>query len=73
MGKLNGGSNRRWDASVANVKPIYLQPVDLRHEFKDVFAHDAWRLDLGLADASTAVSPVYTLLDHTAVQTNGYK
>ena len=65
---LNGRSIRGRAVSVANVKPFYLRPVDLRHEFEDEFAHAAWGADLGLAEASTAASPVYTLLDHKAVQ-----
>ena len=65
---LDGRRIRRRTVSVANVKPFYLRPVDLRHEFEDEFAHAAWGADLGLAEASTAASPVYTLLDHKAVQ-----
>ena len=65
---LDGRRIRRRTVSVANVKPFYLRPVDLRHEFEDEFAHAAWGPDLGLAEASTATSPVYTLFDREAVQ-----
>ena len=65
---LNGHSIGRRTVLVANVKLFYLRPVDLRHEFEDVFAHAAWGPDLGLAEASTAALPVYTLYDHKAVQ-----
>ena len=68
---LTGRSIRRRTVSVANVKPFYLRPVDLRHEFEHEFAHAAWGPDLGLADASTAASPVYTLFDRKAVQGKG--
>ena len=57
--------------SLAKVKPFYLRPVDLRYEFEDEFTHAAWGPDLGLAEASTAASPVYTLFDHKTVQGKG--
>ena len=57
--------------SVANIKPFYLRPVDLLHEFEDEFAHAAWGSDLGLAEAFTLASLVYTLFDRKAVQGKG--
>ena len=53
--------------SVANVKSLYLRPVDRHHELEDEFAHAAWGPDLGLAEASTAASSVYTLFDRKEV------
>ena len=68
MVNLRGRRIRRRTVSVANVKLSHLRPADLRHEFEVEFAHAFWRPDFGLAEASTAGCPVYTLRDSKAAR-----
>ena len=72
---LKGRQIRERRASAAHMKPFYVRPANLRHDFEDEYAHFAWGADLGLAEPSTVASPMYTLLDRRAVreQTGAWK
>ena len=55
-------------AAASHIKPYYLRPSSLRHNFGDEYAHFAWGPDLGLVADSTLASPLYTLVDCCTIQ-----
>ena len=70
---LQGRRERVRRAAASHIKPYYLRPPPLRHDFGDEYAHFAWDPDLGLGAASTLASPLYTLGDRCMIQLpNGF-
>ena len=65
---LQGRRERVRRAAASHIKPYYLRPLSLRHDFGDEYAHFAWRADLGLVADSTLASLLYTLVDRCTVQ-----
>ena len=54
-------------AAASHIKPYYLRPPSLHHDFGDEYAHFAWGPDLGLVADSTLASPL-TLVDRCTIQ-----
>ena len=70
---LQGRRERVRRAAASHIKPYYLRPSSLRHEFGDEHAYFAWGPDLGLVADSTLTSPLYTLVDRCTIQLlNGF-
>ena len=65
---LQGRRERVRRAAASHIKPYYLRPLSLRHDFGDEYAHFAWRADLGLVADSTLASLLYTLVDRCTAQ-----
>ena len=65
---LQGRRERVRRAAASHIKPYYLRPPSLRHDFGDEYAHFAWGPDLGLVADSTMASPLYTLVDRCTIQ-----
>ena len=63
-----GETERVRRAAASHIKPYYLRPSSLRHDFGDEYAHFAWGPDLGLVADSTLVSPLSTLVDRCTIQ-----
>ena len=61
--QLNGRRVRQRRVVAADIKPFHQRPDHLRLAFEDEFSHLVWSADLGLADASVAAVPLYTLID----------
>ena len=68
---MNGREIRGRRASASNIKMFHLRADDLRHDIENEFAHLAWGIDFGLAEPSIVASPMYTLIDRTAVMGQG--
>ena len=68
---LNGRQVRERRAAASHIKPFYVRPSWLRHDFGDEYAHFAWDADLGLAASSTMAAPLYTLVDRQASAREG--
>ena len=65
---LQGRRERVRRAAASHIKPYYLRPSSLRHDFGDEYAHFAWGPDLGLVTDSTLASLLYTLVDRCTIQ-----
>ena len=65
---LQGRRERVRRTAASHIKPYYLRPLSLRHDFGDEYAHFAWGPDLGLVADSTLASPLYTLVDRCTIQ-----
>ena len=64
---MSGRQIRERKAAASHLKPYHVKPTGLCHEFGDEYAHFAWKADLGLALPSTVASPLYALVDRSAV------
>ena len=65
---LQGRRERVRRATTSHVKPYHTRPQSRRHDFSDEYAYCAWGPELGLAAASTLISPMYTLVDRYPIQ-----
>ena len=71
--RVTGRRERVRRVAASNMKPYYLRPPSLRHDFGDEYAHFAWGPDLGLVADPRLASPLYTLVDRCTIQLpNGY-
>ena len=71
---VQGRRERVRRVAASHIKPHHLRPPVLRHDFGDEYAHFAWGPDLGLGDALTLASPLYTLVDRCTIQLpNGFR
>ena len=64
---LNGRQIRERKTSASHLKPYHVRPVGIRHDFGDEYSHFAWEADLGQTLPSMVASPLYTLVDRSAV------
>jgi len=66
--RLNGRQVRQRNIAPSDIKPYHRRPLELRHAFSEEFASTAWSADLGLAAASVAAVPLFTLIDRRVAQ-----